>query len=99
TRFSRDWSSDVCSSDLRFTREEALSQLLSNSNVRGEITPINTLSLEQDQSPQPGRANAETRVRAETATDAEADEEIVVTGTRIQIGRASCRERELIGVV
>jgi iron complex outermembrane receptor protein len=73
----------------RFTREEALSQLLSNSNVRGEITPINTLSLEQDQSPQPGRANAETRVRAEAnanaeAPDVEADEEIVVTGTRIR---------------
>jgi len=73
----------------RFTREEALSQLLSNSNVRGEITPINTLSLEQDQSPQPGRANADTRVRAEAnanaeAPDVEADEEIVVTGTRIR---------------
>ncbi|MGE0595379.1 MAG: TonB-dependent receptor plug domain-containing protein [Hyphomonadaceae bacterium] len=68
----------------RFTREEALSRLLSGSNLRGEITPANTLALEQDQSPQPGRANAETRVRAEANSNAEADEEIVVTGTRIR---------------
>ncbi|MBL8537128.1 MAG: TonB-dependent receptor plug domain-containing protein, partial [Hyphomonadaceae bacterium] len=68
----------------RFTREEALSRLLYGSNLRGELTPANTLALEQDQSPQLDSANAETRVRAEATTGAEADEEIVVTGTRIR---------------
>lgn len=74
----------------RFTREEALSRLLSRSNLRGEITPANTLALEQEQGPQPRSANAETeRVRAAANADAEApsdeaDEEIVVTGTRIR---------------
>jgi iron complex outermembrane receptor protein len=69
-----------------FTREQALRLLLANSTLRGEISSANTLTLEQDQSPQSGSANAEAeRVRA--AADAEADaadEEIVVTGTRIR---------------
>lgn len=69
-------------------------------HFRGEITPANTLALEQDQSLQLDSANAEAERACATAqsdpdANAEADEEIVVTGTRIR-GRAAPAGSNLI---
>src|SRR5690606_40681162 len=94
TRFSRDWSSDVCSSDLgvvseelelapdhRDRRAELVSRVVDEATLRGKrlLEPVEHL-VEG-----PGEAT-----------------DLVVTFhwyPLAQIGRASCREREWVAVV
>src|SRR5690606_40128883 len=92
TRFSRDWSSDVCSSDLAITGEGGVGQL-----VEGRMQAINGL-------PRRHRNLALGRITA-LVQQAGADgclvlgliqpaDDVLVR----KIGRASCRERVEISV-
>src|SRR2546429_7047667 len=77
TRCSRDWSSDVCSSDLYFRRDEAR-RLPSRAQAPGLGGAVRREALLQ-----PGAAEGP-RLRAER--DAR-------RGAEVKIGRASCRGR------
>src|SRR5690606_40556387 len=80
TRFSRDWSSDVCSSDLgRWIAFIADAQLRPDSVVQAERDSLAKLpyNAERDEAP---RNDVDIYV-------------IPVNGGEPQIGRASCRER------
>src|SRR5690606_40430498 len=86
TRFSRDWSSDVCSSDLGGAPEEA-----------SDTAPVETESVVIDGSavvidPTGGDAQAVADALSAPAEEnaAAADE---ATPEETQIGRAACRER------
>src|SRR5690606_39330912 len=82
-RFSRDWSSDVCSSDLG---EQHLYLLDVDGSVPQPITkgPINVVGYD---------AAAGTIATAISQVDRTSDVYVVRGGDREQIGRASCRER------
>src|SRR5690606_41031521 len=78
TRFSRDWSSDVCSSDLPKTLGRFL-------NVIGE--PID------ERGPVDAEQRAPIHAEAPLFVDQSTEAAILVTGIKvIEIGRASCRE-------
>src|SRR5206468_8828232 len=81
TRSDRDWSSDVCSSDLLYWRDEF--SATPSSNNRNTIDP------------QRGRLDG--RARSTHVDPEEGSLHAVPPGchrrSRLQIGRASCRER------
>src|SRR5690606_40768791 len=86
TRFSRDWSSDVCSSDLNISIEAFISFLDPVDNS----TSWNSLQIYEN----PGEFysiwginNTEILVRGYPTM-------MLYYGTEFEIGRASCRERE-----
>src|SRR5690606_40110929 len=83
TRFSRDWSSDVCSSDLHV--EATLSSSVT-ANI--EATPAATFDL----------TAFEIRGYRLRADFTDADGDPVGSGPVVEIGRASCRERVEIAV-
>src|SRR5690606_39812902 len=86
TRFSRDWSSDVCSSDLEAERERLEAERASEEANR--INAANQAAI--------------LRLMNELQTVAEGDlthEATVTEDITGEIGRASCRERgEMAGV-
>src|SRR5690606_40250871 len=96
TRFSRDWSSDVCSSDLK-THLSRASRI--ESQLRERFAPVHFVLTDQSAS-HAGHAGA--RPGGEThyhlAMHASAFEGLSRVA-RQQIGRASCRERVEIAVV
>src|SRR5690606_39553090 len=83
TRFSRDWSSDVCSSDLYMT--SPLHAILRHSVDVWQSDPVN-LGFQQVGYVSVGEANQQS------------DYERIVESQN-EIGRASCRERVKIQVV
>src|SRR5690606_39441467 len=93
TRFSRDWSSDVCSSDLTGTtaRDEGEAYvLLKNAQILSEranaINEIRIKLTDPDMAPAIAR-RAEAELGYKAVAWQEANESI------LEIGRASCRER------
>src|SRR5690606_40720365 len=85
TRFSRDWSSDVCSSDLILTRSSARAIVLEEMTTGEALLIIGQRHLIEPGAPPrrkqlPFIARDEIRVQDRLNT--------------VQIGRASCRERE-----
>src|SRR5207249_5134519 len=80
TRSKRDWSSDVCSSDL----EEIADPGFVRVEARAHVEPRRLGGDAQVQRPARGRRTVEEAHRVEQCARAEAGEEI---------GRASCRER------
>src|SRR5690606_39887294 len=86
TRFSRDWSSDVCSSDLGLTLDQPHLSALSLERLVNLVTrDINLAGL--------------VVVVTEHRESALIVRRTVNGGVHIEIGRASCRERGEIGVV
>src|SRR5690606_40372570 len=82
TRFSRDWSSDVCSSDLDVFFRLSYEEYYRRKHRSGqEKTPGHPL-LEETRAP--GAAAGSTGLKRRIPPQPEED---------IQIGRASCRER------
>src|SRR5690606_39674105 len=79
TRFSRDWSSDVCSSDLE--------RLLKNSKLR-----YHALLEEIICKPERGLTR-EMLLRLSDGMFITKGENVLITGVTGKIGRASCRER------
>src|SRR5690606_40992056 len=91
TRFSRDWSSDVCSSDLpmALTAEEQRALSVGTDSEGGFAVPFQLdpiIILTNDGSISPLRQIA--RVEQITTKTWQG-----VTSSGIKIGRASCRER------
>src|SRR5690606_39869586 len=86
TRFSRDWSSDVCSSDLPFEGKVAVAEVVLN-RLRSRHFP-NTL---EEVIRQPGQFEPVMSGRYDEILNSQRDltEEL----RAVQIGRASCRER------
>src|SRR5207302_6993952 len=86
TRFSRDWSSDVCSSDLAAAIPivRALRESLSGDEVRSVRGVLNGTTTYVLSRLEHGGSFDEAVLEAQRAGYAEADPEI---------GRASCRER------
>src|SRR5207302_3896732 len=86
TRFSRDWSSDVCSSDLYNPGHQRADRIR---GLRPLLHPVvHALLIDVD----------EGRLRARIVVAEDLDEAAVARGARIgdddaEIGRASCRER------
>src|SRR5690606_39422726 len=85
TRFSRDWSSDVCSSDLLDVEIHLVEEDVA-SGVRGELRPAWYRYI-PDRSKERSERN---RIDGHDAVNLAAN---------VQIGRASCRERVEISVV
>src|SRR5690606_40500501 len=93
TRFSRDWSSDVCSSDLAAAREllgalrrDLGEQRRSMVNEVDKLDAVGKPELDGGE-PQPNlRGREEQRARDHGVTSAR-------PGACSKIGRASCRER------
>src|SRR5690606_40061874 len=94
TRFSRDWSSDVCSSDLRRITS---SSSLSSSN------PLEVPLIRVEQPPRLSR-NRRSRSVTSPLFDQEQSQNVisrsfVSDAVDVKIGRASCRERVQIWMV
>src|SRR5690606_41191198 len=85
TRFSRDWSSDVCSSDL---------EAAANRDRPSEIQPFLRKHFEQI-----AMAKVATSALMAQEMGYLPPEAVIVMNDARQIGRASCREREEVGVV
>src|SRR5690606_41022527 len=85
TRFSRDWSSDVCSSDLELDPVRTAS-----TPPQPKTTPTETLA-----SYTPPK-KAEKIIKQASEDEVEAPDSTGIGKMRwpVQIGRASCRERE-----
>src|SRR5690554_6977197 len=83
TRCGRDWSSDVCSSDLR---------------TNTIVTPPVPFSLDGFVS-QPGKLMLNVLVDDVTLSQYPVKLQLHIEGNGIKIGRASCRERVEISVV
>src|SRR5207302_7358423 len=79
TRFSRDWSSDVCSSDLRSVRIETELEAV-----------MRVVELLDEQFPEPWPLEAEVGEVLHELIDDPLLHEFL---ERVKIGRASCRER------
>src|SRR5690606_40532476 len=89
TRFSRDWSSDVCSSDL------TSDMFGGNSNWRGPIwIPINFIIIQSIR--KLGKFYHDS-LKVEYPSGS--GEELNLFDISKEIGRASCRERVSVGVV
>src|SRR5690606_40589860 len=91
TRFSRDWSSDVCSSDLFFSSSLGSGARASEGRIQSWYSPVSSekyaihlLSGDHDGS---RSATPSVRVRARVTPSFAGAVQIS------QIGRASCRER------
>src|SRR5690606_40172323 len=90
TRFSRDWSSDVCSSDLN---EKG------GFEVAGETYLIELKQYDDQSNPQVGVSGAERLINEDKAkviflspSSTSALAEATVTERNKEIGRASCRD-------
>src|SRR5690625_6915717 len=83
TRWPRDWSSDVCSSDLDDERVDLLNRM---------FQPVNEL-LGQ------GASAIDSRLATFKADVKKIDNKYIVEAELPEIGRASCRERVKIWVV
>src|SRR5690606_40119827 len=89
TRFSRDWSSDVCSSDLEELRLVATEDRL-EAELRNGDGPRLVVELEQLAAAHPLRERPTALLmQAQVAAGRPAEE----------IGRASCRDRVWVSVV
>src|SRR5690606_40427205 len=89
TRFSRDWSSDVCSSDLlRRAADRGRLRILANDRARQAVA-LPSLGLTAANFWQPGTAGPLTA----TAPAGVLLRRRGRTATLCEIGRASCRER------
>src|SRR5690606_40112385 len=92
TRFSRDWSSDVCSSDLSSWLD------LGSAFERHQLTPLLAVSTYRRVSPSHPPATW-TRVERGNSARCAGSRASVQRRYRRQIGRASCRERVEVSVV
>src|SRR5690606_41191134 len=91
TRFSRDWSSDVCSSDLEVVMSGQVDRLERDEDGRVYVVDLKTGKHT------PSRREAERHAQMgayQLAVAHGAFEEGTEPGGAEQIGRASCRERE-----
>src|SRR5690606_39411718 len=92
TRFSRDWSSDVCSSDLVKLKDADLQPLYDEGELLPDTTDDDTAAAEETFADTEATNFKEMSIQeAKTALDG------MKTGQKItlnKIGRASCRERE-----
>src|SRR5207247_7863705 len=85
TRSTRDWSSDVCSSDLATAQRDPL--------FKTEILPVLEKSCVQCHGPQ--RKMAKLDLSTFTGMmEGGSSGPVIAPGKPEQIGRASCRERE-----
>src|SRR5690606_41166808 len=90
TTFSRDWSSDVCSSDL--------TQQVKNFNVLGKVG-IGTTDPKEELSVNGYIRAKEIKVEATNWPDYVLQKDYDLSPlSEVEIGRASCREREEIPV-
>src|SRR5690606_40087692 len=88
TRFSRDWSSDVCSSDL-YRSDRQLQVLLDHEPVAAETDGDRVTSVRV----RSRRTGTEQTLSAPYVIDAtETGELLELAGVEHEIGRASCRE-------
>src|SRR5690606_39454691 len=93
TRFSRDWSSDVCSSDLRFYEPKGhlyIDDHLIHEYRLADLRQMVSLVL-QDTVLFEGTLADNLRIGKPDATDEELWR--VLESAQLEIGRASCRER------
>src|SRR5206468_7215791 len=87
TRSDRDWSSDVCSSDLRFVQRSTAVQVLVMKNGHdSRLVGLNALA-------KPPLFVVETVTRTCPSQLSMPMTSTTVCGTSSKIGRASCRER------
>src|SRR5206468_7079945 len=96
TRSDRDWSSDVCSSDL-FFRGDELGVVLAGrpgDELLRRRDFLRSGGNGETPRPQPVRVLAQPLVGCERETDIVGDLGVL----RIEIGRASCRERVWVSV-
>src|SRR5690606_40994570 len=94
TRFSRDWSSDVCSSDLYAARANLNPTLITGIEVGGQLTT--TTDVDNWPGDNDGVQGPELMQRMQK--HAERFETKIVYDTINEIGRASCRERVLMSI-
>src|SRR5207302_5340214 len=91
TRFSRDWSSDVCSSDLEGSLENAVLVLGSGAYRIGSSVEFDWCAVNAVQ--------ALRRMGYKTIMVNHNPETVSTDYNECEIGRASCRERVEMGVV
>src|SRR5699024_11654160 len=92
TRSKRDWSSDVCSSDLLDNVEngETILQILSNNTqIRAVVSEVNLEKIESGDT-----VNIIKDDENEVTGEVNNVSELPVATNQEKIGRASCRERE-----
>src|SRR5947209_16048008 len=93
TRYWRDWSSDVCSSDLTVAPP---AQVAPDRNIPDELAAVCLAALEKD----PARRLPTVAAFAARIADYRRHAvavELAAKGRGLQIGRASCRERGVDG--
>src|SRR3546814_18829853 len=94
-----DWSSDVCSSDLwKFSKEQILELYLNKVYFGGGAYGIDSASRNFFSHPATELSTAEAAiiaglVKAPSRYSPTADVDAAVARARVEIGRASCRER------
>src|SRR5690606_40764897 len=93
-RFSRDWSSDVCSSDLPDISSQAAVEIVYDQtrDAAGD-DPEPSQTLAQLIDPVSTRWVRLSQIPASVATSFRTDGFQDITGSSDEIGRASCRER------
>src|SRR5690606_40890594 len=94
TRFSRDWSSDVCSSDLKVTGFQVMSF-----NYPKEIQDMINKSASHGMVGDVGKyqqISVADAMGKSSGSNTASDMAGMMMGMNIEIGRASCRERVLI---
>src|SRR5690606_40443052 len=96
-RFSRDWSSDVCSSDLRQEKNLAETQAAYQALVVQLEAATRVQARLRREIEQEGADKQKLSAQLKLVNKAYADLEAQVQRTaQREIGRASCREREAI---
>src|SRR5690606_41071292 len=91
TRFSRDWSSDVCSSDL--ATYLACAQRRSGAQFQGGVRPAFYMDVIEDAALRPAAQQLEL-----SAEDLRQLQRCLPESRQNEIGRASCRERAWLTV-
>src|SRR5690606_39862358 len=91
TRFSRDWSSDVCSSDLRIDRLRCFAVIDSGDPAHSQIR-YGRLATASIHSPNGSTVTMKERRLESAETSGRSSAERM--SSMVEIGRASCRERE-----
>src|SRR5206468_6398257 len=92
TRSDRDWSSDVCSSDLLAVAHEAgKGDLVVVIDHRREVVVVGTEDEARESAGRAGRGHAGPDCRRRRRRLPHPD--ALVIGYAVEIGRASCRER------
>src|SRR5207247_8221122 len=93
TRSTRDWSSDVCSSDLKTARRAALRAALASRHAAGTLLVVDDLRLPEPKTKRMIECLRGLGLEGASVLIVLARADAAIQRAARKIGRASCRER------